>query len=228
MSDIELENEPEMETENSETESLEVSETESASENIPENVPQSVEQDLAELARIREEIRLWEEDRTLRPLTPKDALYLIDQCPFLQIVNADYATYGEVDFKVVRLKSGWDLHHYGDAMSASPGRLLFGLGARHSEDGTDDDEGSGGKGTIVKQAVDAAMQMVELAIEKNWGGIMAVDGHPLMLWAAWVKCSESGLTLQGYTPTDTDYLRLGRAEMTPEQIDAIKQRLRKV
>lgn len=212
---------PDLENENLE------SELENPTSENPE-ITSPVDHDLAELARIRAEIKQWEEDRSLRPLTPKDALYLIDQCPFLQIVNADYATYGEVDFKVVRLESGWDLHHYGDAMSASPGRLLFGFGARHSEDGKDDDEGSGGKGTIIKQAVDAAMQMVELAIEKNWGGIMAVDGHPLMLWAAWMKCNELGYTLQGFTPAETDYLRLGRSAITPEEIDEIKHRLKKV
>ena len=164
-----------------------------------------------------------------RATTPGDVLYVLNQCPFLQIVNADYSTYGEVNFKVHRAKSGWDIHDYGDALSVSLGELLYG-GKRSEKE--DDDEGgdSGiggldgkGTGTIVKQAVDTTIEMVQMAIDRGWGGLLLIDGHPLMQWAAWMDSYDKGFILQGYEATQQDFEKRERILRIEEFLDSYRQ-----
>lgn len=156
------------------------------------------------------------------PISGSDILYLFDRWPFLQIVNADYASYGEPTFEVKRLDCGWDLQYFGDAMSASPGRFLF--GKRRSEY-TDEDDETGG-GTIVNQAVSAAYQMIQWAKEFGWGGVLLVDGHPLMQWAAWANSLNLGLPFDGYVPEPQDYEKRKRANLTASDIDDIYRRIK--
>lgn len=152
-----------------------------------------------------------------RPVAPTDILYLFDQWPFLQIVNADYASYSEESaLNVVRAKTGWDVQDFGDAMATSPGRLLFG-GYRH---GDEDDESGGGVavGTIVKQAVDTCYEMIAMAEQKGWGGVLLIDGHPLMQWAAWMHCQQLGYNLQGYEPSAEDYRKVAYLQNAEEHL----------
>lgn len=163
-----------------------------------------------------------------RATMPTDVLYVLNQCPFLQIVNADYSTYGEVNFKVHRAKSGWDIHDYGDALSTSPGALLYG-GIRMPEDEEDDGgtdaRGLDGKGvgTIVKQAVDTTIELVQLAIDKGWGGLLLIDGHPLMQWAAWMDSYDKGYNLQGYEANQADFEKRERILRIEEYLDQYRQ-----
>lgn len=147
-----------------------------------------------------------------RRITAAEVLYLLDQCPFLQITDTALAVATEIQpLKLIEAKSGWKIHDYGNALSSSPGELLFGKQK-------DDDEGGGGAGTIVNQAVITAFEMVELAKQHGWTGIQLVDGHPLMAWAAWMQALDSGLEIEGYTPTANDHSKRRRIKGAIEQM----------
>lgn len=139
-------------------------------------------------------------------VTPQDILYLVKRMQFLQIVESTGAKKPTEEPEFLTAPSGWTIHHYGDAMCTSPGKLLFSNGyfPFHTKD---DDEGgeSGtllnpGKGTMIKQAFDSAFEMVRLAKEFGWGGILIVDGHPDMQRAAWIEAVRIGIRLEGYYP----------------------------
>jgi hypothetical protein len=141
-----------------------------------------------------------------RELTAEDILYLLDHCPFLQIVSTGESTLlPEPEF--ITAKSGWVIHHYGDAMSSSPGELLFAGGDfRLLLDDGDSDGGmiNPGKGTLIKQAFDTAADMIRLAQTLKWRGVQIVDGHPLMQWAAWMQAEDDAYPITGFEPTEKD------------------------
>ena len=61
-----------------------------------------------------------------------------------------------------------------------------------------------GKGTIIKQMVDTAFAMVDLAIAKKWTGIEIIDGTELMKWAAWAAAFEKQFLVEGFTEKEED------------------------
>ncbi len=148
-----------------------------------------------------------------RRISASDVVYLLDQCPFLQIMNTGFTTEELPPLQLVTAKSGWKIHNYGNAISSSPGLWLFG-NPKTSPTVIDGREGSGssgtGTGTLVNQAVTTAMEMVRIAIEQGWEGIQLVDGHPLMAWAAWMQSLDAGLDLEGYAPTAKDMAKRRR------------------
>lgn len=131
-----------------------------------------------------------------RHVTPQELLALLDRCPFLQIVAAGGVPHLETP-EFIQAKSGWVIHHYGDAMSSSPGVLM--LGSRHD----DDDEG-GGHGTLQRQSFDTAQEMIALAKKLGWPAVKTIDGHPWMVWAAWMKAEDESIPLENYEPTKRD------------------------
>jgi hypothetical protein len=184
----------------------------------------------AELQQASEKLHLdldW-----MRSITPEDLQYLLDHCPFLQIIDTEAHVEPPAPMEFIRAVSGWDIHNYGDAMSSSPGRFIFG-GGDFRIFLEDDDDGSGGKilnpgkGTIYKQAIDTAMQMVELAQLHHWQGIQIIDGHSLMKRAAWIKASQLGMSLTGFTPTERDKKIRGRLELSQDEIEFIREQIKK-
>ncbi|MCB1826837.1 MAG: hypothetical protein KDH94_00330 [Coxiellaceae bacterium] len=143
----------------------------------------------------------------LRAITPEEVQYLLDHCPFLQIVGPEKKI-KKPDVKLIQSDSGWDIHDYGDAMSSSPGRFIFGGGDfRISLEGEDDNGGdviNPGKGTVVNQAWVTAGDMINLAQQKGWKFLTIVDGHAIMKRAAWIKASELGITVDGFEPSLED------------------------
>ncbi|WP_423063397.1 hypothetical protein [Candidiatus Paracoxiella cheracis] len=144
----------------------------------------------------------------LRPLTPDDVLYVLSRCPFLQMVSLGDSE-PLPDVELITAKSNWIIHHYGDAMSSSPGKYLFQGGdfRLKLKDNDDDDGGDGdggivnpGKGTIWKQAFDTAQEMMALAQKLGWTRVKIVDGHPIMQWAAWMYAQDEKMHLEGYEP----------------------------
>ncbi len=165
---------------------------------------------------------VWE-----RPITPEEIQYLLDHCPFLQIVSSNVVDpLAEPVFFTAQ--SGWVVHNYGDAMSSSPGHLLFGGGdfrMRASDEEDDGDDGgviNPGKGTVWKQAFDTAAEMVELAKQLGWKGVQIIDGHPAMKWAAWMKASDERLGVDGYTPSERELAK--RARVKRSEVDDHKLR----
>lgn len=146
----------------------------------------------------------------LREISPEEVQYLLDHCPFLQIVGPDMALEKE-EVNIVQSKSGWDIYDYRDALSSSPGRYLFGGGNFRIYLDDEDDEGGGGgdiinpgKGTVVNQAWVTAGDMMLIAHERGWNFVTIVDGHKIMKRAAWIKATELGITIDGFEPTLED------------------------
>ncbi len=149
-----------------------------------------------------------------RGVSREELLYLLDQCPFLQIVSTgkDEAF---ADPQFVEAKSGWTIHDYGNAMSSSPGKYLFSSADfRSLFTKINADAESAGKGTIVKQAHDTAAEMITLAQQKGWRGVNVVDGHPLMVWAAWMKAEAESFPFEGFNPSAEDEAKRERAKRT--------------
>lgn len=148
--------------------------------------------------------RLGMNSLDLLRVTESDVLYMMNQMQFLQVVESTGAKAPLDEPELLTADSGWTVHHYGDAMSTSPGRYIFGGGYFSVSSDDDDDSGGGvvnpGKGTIVKQSFDSACELVRLAKEFGWGGILIVDGHPDMQRAAWVEAVRIGIRLEGYEP----------------------------
>jgi len=158
----------------------------------------------------------------LKPLRPEELLYLLDHCPFLQLIaRGDSLPLENPEF--ITARSGWAIHNYGDAMSSSPGELLFAGGdfriSLNDDAGDNSESGpiNTGKGTIVKQAFDTAAEMIEFAKKLGWAGAQLIDGHPLMAWAAWMKASDEHFSLEGYEPTEKDLKKRERVKRSEIQ-----------
>lgn len=150
-----------------------------------------------------------------RPVSATDMIYLLNQWPFLQITDTHLQMDQQIQpLKLLQAKSLWQIHDYGDALSSSPGELAYGRPGRSRRTGEkkaqEEGEGGSGAGTLVNQAVITAFEMVELGLQRGWNGIKLIDGHPLMAWAAWMHCLESGIDLEGYEPSAHDYARFKR------------------
>ena len=168
--------------------------------------------------------RLGLGDVDLTDVRASDILWLAQHWQFLQVVESSGNHESLEQPEKIEAKSGWTILHYGDAMSTSPGKLLFGLGGG----GDDDEGGSGGvkpgKGTIIKQAFDSACESIQLAKQFGWGGVEIIDGHPDMQRAAWVEACRIGVKLDGYTPDVAAEKK--RRRIVSETLDQMYQSLR--
>ena len=151
---------------------------------------------------------LWE-NRTMGLTTqPLDHInssilsYLREQYPYLQMINMDAKLEETIIPKFNKSPSGWLVHDYGEAMSASPGPHLYGPGNPELED-DEGTTGSGGddRGTLIHQTVVTANTMIEMAMEKGWTGVELVSGTNLMQWAAWIAAQAHSYPLTGYVPS---------------------------
>ena len=148
-----------------------------------------------------------------RPIRPDEVQYLLSRYPFLQIINTDAKFAGEMKVTFNVAKTGWIIHDYGDAISASPGELLF---KNYSGDWNElEEEGdNGGSGTIVNQAYLTAQEMVTLAIQKGWAGVEIIAGTAIMQWAAWMAAQDNNFNLIGYEPTKEAKEKRARVKKT--------------
>jgi hypothetical protein len=148
-------------------------------------------------------------------LTPSALSYLKQRYPFLQIMNSEATFEDTVVPAFKQTTSGWVIHDYGQAMSASRGEKLY--------NANDNEEGGGdGTGTLTRQTIDTAQAMIALAIEKGWAGVEIVAGSELMQFAAWMAAQDKGFALTGYKPTAQDQkkrerIKRGQAASTAEK-----------
>jgi hypothetical protein len=170
-----------------------------------------------------------------RPPSQSDFDYLLDHCPFLQIIDTSNEPNIEPEVKIIKSESNWNIHYYGDAMSSSPGLLLFGGGDFRikffgkSEEEEEGGEGGGGdlgvinpdKGTFRNQAFMTAKEMVEIAKKMGWKGIRIIAGHPLMEWSAWVAAKDLDLPLSGYEFTEWDEQKRKRVKRSRVELETI-------
>ncbi len=161
----------------------------------------------------------------LRDISPAEIQYLLDHCPFLQIVDTVLHYIGETppEVQFVDAQSGWRILDYGDAMSSSPGEKILGF-AEYKRIKDDGEEDGGGQGTIWNQAFITAIEMVELAHLHGWKGIQIVDGHRLMKRGAWIKASQLGLPVVGFEPTEKDEKIRERIDMSPNEYELLRHK----
>ncbi|OGT54449.1 MAG: hypothetical protein A3F17_07605 [Gammaproteobacteria bacterium RIFCSPHIGHO2_12_FULL_41_15] len=161
-----------------------------------------------------------------RPITHEDIAYLLAHYPFLQMVSSG-DTPALPEPKLILARSGWVIHLYGEALSCSPGGLLFQGGDFRvllGEHGMLPTEIiNPGKGTVHKQAFDTAQEMVELAKRYSWPGIRIVDGHPSMYFAIWIGAERNGIPIVGgYVPNQEDQRKMALMQRSPEEDQAIR------
>lgn len=152
-----------------------------------------------------------------RDISPEEIQYLLDLCPFLQVVDTvlhyvENEQPPEVQF--IKARSGWTILDYGDAMSTSPGKKVLGL---------DDEEG---RGTIWHQAWITAVEMIEIAKMRGWAGIQMIDGHRVMKRAAWIKAANEGLPVVGFEPSEEDAHVRNVVDMPATEFELFRRQIR--
>lgn len=162
-------------------------------------------------------------------VTPENVMYLLNLYPFLQMISTEAEFTEEVITNFVTAKSGWIIHNYGEAMSSSLGDFLYTGGAYRplplvdrsilKEEGDEEGGEDGGdvqlnpgKGTVINQAFDTAVEMVEIARKNNWPGIHIVAGTPIMEWAAWLTADKYEMEISGYEPDRDSYNKQHRLQ----------------
>ena len=71
-----------------------------------------------------------------------------------------------------------------------------------------------------------ATQMVEIAKQQGWQGIQFVDGHPLMVRAAWIQAEHLGMTMINFEPSKDDLRVQSRVDMSENELDELRQKIR--
>lgn len=168
----------------------------------------------------------------LRDISPEEIKYLLDMCPFIQMVNMPVDPKLSADFHMIKSVSGWDIHSYGDAMSSSPGRFILG-GGYYTWSADDEEQGGGagnivnpGKGTIVNQAFMTAAEMVDIAVSKQWTMIQLIDGHPLMMRSAWIRAGQLGIEIDGFTPDPYDEEIRDRLSLSSTDFELLRHKVK--
>lgn len=138
-----------------------------------------------------------------KPIGHAEVAYLLSRYPYLQMINSEAQWAEAVVPRFRKARNGWVMHDYGDAMSSSPGKYLFGPGNPETKE---EDEKGGGTdtGTVIKQSFVTAEAMIEWAIEKGWPGVEIVFGEQFMKWAAWMAAQDRSYSLSGYEPTQKE------------------------
>jgi hypothetical protein len=155
------------------------------------------------------------EAEPLSMINKRSIAYLRERYPYVQVISVNAKFEEAVIPKFKRATSGWIIHDYGQAMSSSPGRYLYGPGNpevawRESEDGE-------GSGTLTRQTVDTAKAMIALAIEKGWPGMEIIAGSDLMQWAIYLAALDKNYPLTGYSPDAEGTKRLERVQRIRKQ-----------
>ena len=140
-----------------------------------------------------------------RAITPEDVAFLANRSIYIQVINSEAVLSGMAEPVLINTEDGWTIHDYGEAMSVSPGNLLF----EHAQE-TAFAPTEHGKGTLVKQAFDVAHQMVTLAMEKKWSGIEVISGVRLMEWAVWMAAEDRQFKVLGFEPNKEEKERRAR------------------
>ncbi len=155
----------------------------------------------------------------LRDVTAEEIQYLIDMCPYLQVVDTvlHYIDEPPPDVQFIQAKSGWKIFDYGDAMCSSAGERILNL-----SDSAQSDDDEGGDGTIWHQGIITAAEMVEIAKARGWKGLQIIDGHRIMKRSAWIVALREGLPVVGYEPTEADKKARARIAMSDSEYESLR------
>lgn len=137
-----------------------------------------------------------------RPISSEELAILLRLFyPFIQVITTDPA---HPSFPVPQFRAGpshWVIHNFGNAMSVSPGKYLYGPGNPDVPEGEGGDGEGSGQGTVIKQAFDTVDALMAWAKEMGWTAVEIIAGTDFMKWAALVAADKYGLALTGFTPT---------------------------
>lgn len=117
--------------------------------------------------------------------------------PFVQLVNANTVFGEELPLRFVTTSTGWVIHDYGEAISAS---------APYSVDLKKNV-------TSVLDQAKTAEEIMKLIAEKGWTSIEVIAGTQFMKRFVWMEGKKAKFNLIGYTPTASDekcYERLAK------------------
>ena len=174
--------------------------------------------------KIKSEIDLRFKDALHRPIATVEVEYLKNQMPFLQLINIEFEESNMHEPRLITARSGWVIHDYEEAITSSPGEMLWSTTKKEldkAEKG-DADGGDEGGGTVINQAYETVVQMIEIAKELGWKGISIVDGHRLMEWAAWHLGNEANLAVHGFEPTAEEEKKSKRIKRSEAETDYIR------
>ncbi|MEI8054652.1 MAG: hypothetical protein WCH10_01460 [bacterium] len=108
--------------------------------------------------------------------------------PFIQLVNADAVFGEEQPLTFVKASTGWMLHDYGEAISAS---------SPYSA------EQQKTANSVLDQAK-TVEEIGKLIAAKNWVSVEVIAGSPMMKRFVWIEAKRSKFDLIGYEPNASD------------------------
>lgn len=184
-------------------------------------------------------------------LKPRQIAEMLALYPYLQIVNGrmDYDALKPVER--VSAESGWSISDFGEALTTScplfqskSHDVLFmdeddmdedeqgGTGGGEGEQGSEDEEEEyetyqgpivkEGVGTVKAQAHNTALEMIAMAAERGWEGVVMVGGDDLMKRSAWIGCELHSLSYGGYTADDSSWKQFDRiVHLSAVQVEKI-------
>jgi hypothetical protein len=145
-----------------------------------------------------------------REITPEEISYINMKFAYVQIMNP-HAMNEFSEGQQLRAKSGYAIIDYENAMSASPGELLF-TDQVFVREGENYKQINTGSGTRIKQIIDTAAEMVQLAQQKGWPAIHILSGHPKMCWGIWKAAQDLQIPVTGYAPSKEEEAKYHRIE----------------
>ena len=173
--------------------------------------------------KVKSEIDLHFRNALHRPIASVEVEYLKNQMPFLQLINIEFDEDNMHEPRLIKARSGWIIHDYQEALSSSPGEKLWSTTRKALDAEEQDQGGDEGGGTIINQAYETAIQMIEIAQELGWLGISIVDGHRVMQMAAWIAATEANIAKHGFEPTAEEEKKIKRILRGEAEVDYIRQ-----
>lgn len=140
-----------------------------------------------------------------RELTIFEFQYLLSRFPYIELANT--VNNSRIDSlkqapEPRQTQSGWLLYDKDDYLLAGPGRLRLG-GYNGALAEGEDDEDSGGGGTLLWQGIRTVQELMALA-NARWEGLMILGGHYPLQRYAWMVALDSGLAVEGFQPMVDD------------------------
>ncbi|MAZ39507.1 MAG: hypothetical protein CMF49_05245 [Legionellales bacterium] len=141
-----------------------------------------------------------------RRLTRSEIVYLLSRYPFLEICDHANPYLDESKMpKVIITDNGWHVFDYGNAIFASGSEFMcYEYGKKSKAE--DEDEESGGHGTVVQQYTDVAFFVIDLVQKKRWQSIDILTGYYPMLRMAWIAADMKKIETHHFEPSIEDYV----------------------
>lgn len=133
-----------------------------------------------------------------RPISREEYLHLLSLYPYVTVCDQANAFIGAEEIpKQLKTKNGWNMFVYKSAIC---------LGTNHFEsERFQAEQNLKGLGTLSKQAMDAATEMIEyIQAEKNWENIEIIFGNYTLQRMVWIMCVMLHHPVSGFDPQIED------------------------